>query len=168
MYIRIATITLFVFTAITLLFLESYASTMSGCKDIGLHYGSSSICFEKGAGKNNTQLAQPVVLSLFDMRNPHDEGFPIVFVGKLVTKSGQPVKDAVITIKHDGTCANKTIGSAKTDNTGKFYIFTIAKIWDKKDNMIKAHAEFTGKKGFLPATSESKIIVVYPLQNKGC
>jgi uncharacterized GH25 family protein len=102
------------------------------------------------------------------MKAIHNEGSPLVFVGKLTTSSGEPVTGATITITHDGTCENKTIGSIKTDKTGEFRLYTSAKIWDKKDNMIKAQAKFTGKNGFLPSSSIPRIIVVYPLKNLGC
>jgi uncharacterized GH25 family protein len=159
--LTILIVILVVFASFTMV----YAAT---CKDAGLSYSSSSVCFSKDKEQATKQTMQPTTLKLFDMKNPFNEGSPIVFVGKLVTKSGEPVPDAKITIKHDGLCTNKTIGSGKTDKTGRFWIYAIAKVWDKKDNLVKTHAEFTGKTGFLASTSEYKIIVVYPVQNKGC
>lgn len=154
--------------AIFVVFASFTMVSATTCKDAGLGYGSSSVCFSKDKEQATKQTVQRTVLKLFDMKNPFNEGLPIVFVGKLITESGVPVPDAKITIKHDGLCANKTIGSGKTDNTGRFWIYAIAKVWDKKDNLVKTHAEFEGKKGFLASSSEYKIIVVYPVKNKGC
>lgn len=152
-----------------LLLLPSFVHTTeaSRCDDVGLYYGNSAICWSQGSGKNQT-TAEPTVLKLFDMKSIYNEGSPIVFVGKLATESGDPVSDAVIMITHDGACQNKVIGSTKTDITGRYMVYASAKIWDEKDNLIKATASFAGKNGYLPSTSISKIIVVYPLHNEGC
>lgn len=154
----------------TLLLLPSFVNTSeaSKCKDIGLYYGNSAICWSQGSDKNQTKTAEPTVLRLFDMRGIYNEGSPVVFVGKLATESGDPIPDAVITITHDGACQNKVIGSAKTDVTGRYMVYASARIWDEKDNLIKATANFAGKNGYLPSVSISKIIVVYPLHNEGC
>ena len=102
------------------------------------------------------------------MRHRFSEGDPIVFVGVLVTKAGTPIPNAKVIILHDGTCQNKIIGDGMTDKRGRFFIPADAKVWDEKDNLIKAHAEFLGQKKLLPSTSEPKIVVVFPLQNKSC
>ncbi|HWP78747.1 MAG TPA: carboxypeptidase-like regulatory domain-containing protein [Candidatus Nitrosotenuis sp.] len=101
------------------------------------------------------------------MRHRFNEGDPAVFVGKLTTKSGTPVPNSKITIIHDGSCPDKIIAEGKTDKTGRFWIFSSAKIWDK-DNLVKVHAEYRGERGLFSSQSENKVIVVLPVQNKSC
>jgi hypothetical protein len=138
------------------------------CEDLGLHYSSSSICPIQNKNQPTSSTPQDTILRLFSMRYLFNEGDPIVFVGTLSTKEGTPIRDAKITIKHDGICTNKTIGYGTTDKTGRFWILTNAKIWDKRDNLVNTHAEFSGKKGLRDTISESRIIVVYPVKNKLC
>ncbi|MGQ0772762.1 MAG: hypothetical protein ACT4NT_08345 [Nitrososphaerota archaeon] len=138
------------------------------CKDLGLHYDSTSFCPTQNKKQSLSDTAQSAILRLFSIRSPVNEGNPAVFVGILSTKEGIPVRGGKITITHDGTCANKTIGHGVTDKSGRFWILTAAKVWDKKDGMIKAQAKFSDQKG-LPGTASEPIIVrVYPVQNKPC
>jgi hypothetical protein len=159
-------ILLFVVIGIFLYNFENYAA--ASCEDLGIHYGSFSICSNSNTNAAKSEKIQETVLRLFDMKNPFNEGGPIVFVGKLTNKSGAPISGAKITVLHDGLCQNKTIGIGTTDKIGRFLVFTTAKVWDEKDNLVKVRAEFFGKGKLLPSTSESKIIVVLPHQNKGC
>lgn len=137
------------------------------CKDLGIHYGSASLCPTQSK-KQSSDTAQSTVLRLFEVGRPVNEGDPLVFVGKLSTKDGVPIRGGKITITHDGTCANKTIGYGTTDKSGRFWILTTAKIWDHRDGMVRAQAEFSGQKGLHGSISESEIVRVYPVQNKLC
>jgi hypothetical protein len=55
-----------------------------------------------------------------------------------------------------------------TDNHGRYYIMTLALIWNAKDNMIKAHAEFLGNAKYSSSISRDQIIVIYPSHGKKC
>ena len=96
-------------------------------------------------------------------------GGPIVFEGKLTSESGKPIKDAEILIKNDGPCPDdRVIASGMTDTHGRFWILTIAKIWDESDNLTWVHAEFSGTEKFSPSISDAQIIVVYPSHGEKC
>ena len=143
----------------------------ASCEEFALNYGASSVCSKpskKTEVTKSKEKTEQTVLRLFDMRNSFNEGDPTVFVGKLTTKSGTPIPNSKITITHDGVCPTKIIGEGKTDKTGRFWIFANAKIWDKEDNLVKTHAEYKGEGRFLSSTSEYKIIVVLPVQNRNC
>ena len=60
------------------------------------------------------------------------------------------------------------IAEGLTDKHGLFRIYTITKIWDESDNMIKIHAEFEGNENYLPSDSREYSIVVYPLHAEKC
>ena len=124
-------------------------------------------CYQNNTGTTKS-FQEKTALRLFQMKHSFNEGSPIVFHGKLVSNSGEPIPKANITIFHDGDCINKTIANGTTDKMGMFWILTTAKIWDTKDNLIKATAVFDGNNEFLPAFSESRIVVVYPIKNNGC
>jgi hypothetical protein len=147
---------------------EHYAA--ASCEEMSINYGSSFVCSKSGKSSDTakSEKTQKTVLRLFDMRAIFNEGDPIVFVGKLTNKTGTPISGAKITVLHDGTCQNKIIGEGITDKMGRFMVYSTAKVWDKKDNLIKTHAEFLGQDKFLSSKSEPTIVVVYPLQNKGC
>jgi len=96
-------------------------------------------------------------------------GQTITFQGKLTTESGDRISDAKIIIKNDGPCPeNHVIAEGITDKHGRFWIYTITKMWDESDNVIKVHAEFEGNENFLPSTSHVFPIVVYPLHAEIC
>ncbi len=98
-----------------------------------------------------------------------NEGQTIVFQGKLTTQSGDRIPDAKIIIKNDGSCPeDHVMDEGVTDKHGRFWIYTVAKVWDKSDNLITVHAEFEGNKIFLPSTSFAFPIVVYPLNAEKC
>lgn len=96
-------------------------------------------------------------------------GQTIVFSGKLTTELGDRIPSANIIIKNDGPCPeNHVIAEGITDKHGRFWIYTITKVWDELDNLIKVHAEFEGDENFLPSISYEHIIVVYPLHAEKC
>lgn len=153
------------FAAVTIL-VFGFAHAAASCEDASLSYGTSSACPDSGDSKE--EKAQKTILRLFDIKPRLNEGDPIVFVGKLASVSGKPISNAKISILHDGACQAKVIGHGTTDKNGVFYVHSNAKVWDKKDNMVLVHAEFSGNAKALASKSEPKIVVVYPLQSKGC
>lgn len=159
---------LLVFLFVGIFFLFGFHEVSADCGEFSLSYDSASVCSKTTKNAETAKSKETTVLRLFDMRNPFNEGDPIVFVGKLATKSGVPIPNSKITIVHDGPCAFKTIGEGKTDKTGRFWILATAKIWDERDNLVKTHATYGGEEKFLSSTSEYKVIVVLPVQNKSC
>lgn len=159
---------LFIFLFVGIFFLHGFYEVSADCDEFSLNYDSASVCSKASKSAETAKSKETTFLRLFDMRNPFNEGDPIVFVGKLVTKSGVPIPNSKITIVHDGPCALKTIGDGKTDKAGRFWILATAKIWDEKDNLVKTHAVYGGGGRFLSSTSEYKTIVVLPVQNKSC
>ncbi len=98
-----------------------------------------------------------------------NEDQPIVFSGKLTTLSGEPIPKVEIIIKSDATCpSDGIIAKGMTDKHGRYWIYTITKIWDPVDNMIHAHAEFEGNEKFSSSMSRHEVIVVYPITGKSC
>lgn len=159
---------LLIFLFVGIFFLHGFHEVAADCNKFSLSYDSASICSKTSKNADTAKSKETTVLRLFDMKNPFNEGDPIVFVGKLTTKSGVPLPNSKITIVHDGPCTPKTIGEGKTDKTGRFWILATAKIWDKGDNLVKTHAVYVGEGRFLSSTSEYKMIVVLPVQSKNC
>ena len=115
-------------------------------------------------------VPEKTILKLHNF-NDHrfDGGQPIVFVGKLTTESGERIPDARILVKSDGPCPkDHIIASGNTDKHGRFWIYTLTKIWDESDNMIWVHAEFTGDENFSPSISNGQVVVVYPSHAEKC
>lgn len=110
------------------------------------------------------------ILKLYDFRGyEFNGGQPVVFVGKLTTEAGERIKSAEILIKSDIPCPKDgIIASGFTDEAGRFWIYTITKIWDESDNMIKVHAVFLGNEKFSSSISNSQILVVYPSHAEKC
>jgi hypothetical protein len=119
---------------------------------------------------SDTQRLQGTKLRLFQWSNTSmDAGYTAVFVGNLKTSFGEPIPKAEIIIKIDAPCPRDgIIAKGFTDNKGRYHIMTEALIWDEKDNMIKAHAEFLGNEKFSPSISRDQIIVIYPSHGKKC
>lgn len=119
---------------------------------------------------SDTKKIQATNLRLFQWSSTTmDAGYTAVFVGNLKTISGEPVPNAEIIIKIDAPCpSDGIIAKGLTDNKGRYFIMTEALIWDEKDNMIKAHAEFLGNEKFSPSISREQIIVIYPSHGKKC
>lgn len=119
---------------------------------------------------SDTQRIQETKLRLFQWTHTSvDAGYVIVFAGNLKTISGEPIPKAKITIKIDAPCpSDGIIAQGLTDNKGRYYIMTEALIWDEKDNLIKAHAEFLGNAKYAPSISRDQIIVIYPSHGKKC
>jgi len=87
----------------------------------------------------------------------------------LKTSSGEPIAKTEIIIKIDTPCpSDGIIAKGLTDKKGRYFIMTEALIWDEKDNMIKAHAEFLGNTEYSPSISRDQIIVIYPSHGKKC
>jgi len=109
-------------------------------------------------------------LRLNDIRSTmFNEGQPIVFSGKLTSISGEPIPKAEIVIKSDGTCpSDGIIGKGITNKHGRYWIYTLTKIWDPTDNMIKAHTEFLGDEKFSSSISRHEVIVVFPISGDSC
>lgn len=98
-----------------------------------------------------------------------NEGSPIVFEGRLLDVNGNPISDAIISIKSDGTCpADKIIAKGITDKHGRYKIFTKALLWDERDGMVTAFAEFTGSHNLKSSVSNPQIIVVYSVTGEKC
>lgn len=97
-------------------------------------------------------------------------GQPIVFVGKLETANGKPIANAEIIIKSNDTpCPNnEIIAKGQTDKKGRFWIYTLTKIWDETDNMITVHAVFEGDENYVSSISRDQVVVVYPSHAEKC
>ena len=119
---------------------------------------------------SDTQRTQETTLRLFQWTHTSvDAGYTIVFVGNLKTSSGEPIAETEIIIKIDATCpSDGIIAKGLTDKKGRYFIMTEALIWDEKDNMIKAHAEFLGNTEYSSSISRDQIIVIYPSHGKKC
>lgn len=114
---------------------------------------------------------EETVLKLHDFSNTRfNGGQPIVFVGKLETTNGEPIANAEIVIKsYDTPCpADGIIAKGLTDKKGRFWIYTLTKIWDEKDNMITVNAIFNGDVNYPSSISRGQIVVVYPLNAERC
>lgn len=114
--------------------------------------------------------SETTVLSLIEFDSTSfNEGQPIVFEGRLTTESGSPIQEATIQIVSDGTCPKDgVIGSGKTDKHGRYWIYTLTKLWDPVDNLITVHAKYTGSENLDPSTSENVKVVVYPIKSGPC
>jgi len=120
------------------------------------------------SGNENSQNTK-LVLHGFGVGSSWDAGEPIVFIGKLTINSGERIGNADILIKSDGPCPEDgIIAKGVTNKHGRFSIFTIAKIWDESDNLIKVHAEFLGNDKFEPSKSRARSIVIYPTPGEEC
>jgi len=98
-----------------------------------------------------------------------DGGQPIVFVGKLTNNSGEPIHNATVSIKNDQNCPDdQIVGTGITDKTGRFNVYTISKIWNEKDNLVRFHAEFNGDEKYLASSSNDIIYVIYPSHAQKC
>ena len=114
---------------------------------------------------------EATILKLPSFRDGHrfEGGNPIVFVGKLTSEADERVPFAKILIKSDALCPKDgIIASGFTDKQGRFWIYTIAKIWDESDNLIKVHAEFEGNEKFEASISNERIIVINPSHGERC
>ena len=114
-----------------------------------------SIFSQEGIGTN---------LTLIPMKPTFNGDQPIVFTGKLTGQGGHTITNAEILIKSDGSCpADGVIASGFTDKKGKYRIYSITKVWDASDNLIRVQAHFAGNEIYSPTISErSQIIIVYP------
>jgi len=98
-----------------------------------------------------------------------DGGQPIVFVGKLTNNSGEPIHNATVSIKNDQNCPDdQIVGTGITDKTGRFNVYTISKIWNEKDNLVRFHAEFNGDEKYFASSSNDIIYVIYPSHAQKC
>lgn len=120
------------------------------------------------SGNENSQKTK-LVLHDFGLGSNWNAGDPIVFRGKLTTNSGERIGNADILIKSDGPCPEDgIIAKGITNKHGRFSIFTIAKIWDESDNLIKVHAEFLGNEDLESSKSRARSVVIYPTQGEKC
>ena len=117
-----------------------------------------------------SEQTEPTELKLHKMRSSFvDGGQPLVFVGKLITISGEPIHNATIFIKNNQSCPeDQIIGQTQTDKTGKFYVYTISKIWNEKENRVSFYAEFNGDEKYSPSESESRTYVIFPKLAEKC
>lgn len=114
---------------------------------------------------------EETVLKLHDFSDTKfNGGQPIVFVGKLETAYGKPIANAEIIIKSDDApCpSDGIVAKGLTDKKGRFWIYTLTKIWDETDNMITVNAIFNGDENYSPSISQGQIVVVYPLNAERC
>ena len=120
------------------------------------------------SGNENSQKTK-LVLHDFGLGSNWNAGEPIVFRGKLTINSGERIGNADILIKSDGPCPEDgIIAKGITNKHGRFSIFTIAKIWDESDNLIKVHAEFLGNEDLESSKSRARSVVIYPNQSEKC
>jgi hypothetical protein len=119
---------------------------------------------------SDSKIKKQTILAMADFRQPRfNEGAPIGFVGKLTDHLGNPVPNAPILIKSDGTCpSNHIIAQGITDQFGRYKIFTTALLWDESDNLITTTAEFPGNNSFEKSVSDSQLVVVYPVRGEKC
>ncbi len=117
-----------------------------------------------------SESTEPRKLKLHKMRSSFvDGGQSLVFVGKLTSISGEPIHNATISIKNNQNCpSDQIVGQALTDKTGKFYVYTISKVWNEKDNRITFHAEFNGDENYSSSTSEDRTFVIFPKLAEKC
>ncbi len=114
---------------------------------------------------------EKTVLKLHDFSDTKfNGGQPIVFVGKLETADGNPIPNVEIVIKSDDApCpSDGIIAKGLTDKKGRFWIYTLTKIWDETDNMITVHAVFKGDEDYSTSISRNQIVVVYPSHAEKC
>jgi hypothetical protein len=114
---------------------------------------------------------EKTMLKLHDFSDTRfNGGQPIVFVGKLETWDGKPIPNAKILIKSNDTpCPNDgIIATGLTDKKGRFWIYTLTKIWDEVDNLIIVHAEFEGDENYSSSVSRNQVVVVYPSHAEKC
>ena len=96
-------------------------------------------------------------------------GQPIVFSGNLFSESGQRISNAQILIKNDANCpTDGIIAKGFTDKNGRFWIKTIAMVWNTETNLVKIHAEFPGNENLLSSFSKQYNVVVSPRQGIIC
>lgn len=98
-----------------------------------------------------------------------DGGQPLVFVGKLTNNVGEPIANATVFIKNNQNCpTDQIVGSGITNYMGSFHVYTISKIWNEKNNLVKFHAEFNGNERYLASVSNDLIYVIYPSHAQKC
>ena len=119
--------------------------------------------------ETSSSTLEKTILKLNDLKTSlFDGGQPIVFSGKITTEEGQRIKGVLILIKNNESCSSdRIIAKGLTDKYGKFWIYTIPKVWDS-DNVIKIHAEFLGNDQFAPSTSKERTIVVISGHGRNC
>ena len=121
----------------------------------------------------NVIFSEQTELSKIRLHKMHsvmvDGGQPIVFVGKLTNNSGEPIHNATVSIKNDQNCPDdQIVGTGITDKTGRFNVYTISKIWNEKDNLVRFHAEFNGDEKYFASSSNDIIYVIYPSHAQKC
>jgi hypothetical protein len=116
------------------------------------------------------KIKNQTVLAMADFRQPRfNEGQPIVFEGKLIDSSGNPISQVPILIKSDGPCpANQIIAQGITDNHGRYKISTKTLLWDENDGLITTFAEFPGTERHEKSVSDVQLVVVYPVKGEKC
>ncbi|NIU01028.1 MAG: hypothetical protein GWN01_08910 [Nitrosopumilaceae archaeon] len=114
--------------------------------------------------------SEKTVLSLIEFDSTSfNEGQPIVFEGRLTAESGSPIQEATIQIVSDGACPKDgIIAGGKTDKHGRYWIYTLTKLWDPVDNLITVYAKYAGSETLDPSTSENVKVVVYPVKSESC
>ena len=117
-----------------------------------------------------SESTEPTKLKLHKMRTSFVDGAkPLVFVGKLTTTSGEPIYNATIYIKNNQDCpSDQIVGQALTDKTGKFYVYTVTKVWSAETNRITFHAEFYGDENYSSSISEERTYVIFPKLAEKC
>ena len=130
---------------------------------------------EKSPNENKEIFLKPkvknqTILAMVDFRQPRfNEGQPIVFEGKLIDYSGNPISHVPILIRSDGPCpVNQTIAQGITDKHGRYKISTKALLWDEHDGLITTFAEFPGSESFEQSVSDPQLVVVYSVKGEKC
>jgi len=118
----------------------------------------------------NPKIKKSTILTIVHFRQPRfNEGSPIVFEGKLTDYLGNPVSSGSILIKSDGPCpSNHIIAKGITNKYGGYKIPTTTQLWDEKDGLISASAEFSGTGDLKPSVSEPQLVVVYKVKGEKC
>lgn len=118
----------------------------------------------------NPKIKKSTIITIVHFRySRFNEGSPVVFEGKLTDYLGNPVSGGSILIKSDGPCpSNHIIAKGITNKYGGYKIQTTTKLWDEKDGLIIASAEFAGTSDLEQSVSEPQLVIVYKVKGEKC
>jgi len=101
------------------------------------------------------------VLKLDPPRNNVTINDDLSFTGKLETKTGLPIKEAIIKIKYKDDAKDGILAQWVTSDDGRFFINWKASQVNAND-FLKIYGSFDGGNGFLPSVSEQHEIKFKP------
>ncbi len=85
----------------------------------------------------------------------------VVFTGKLETRTGLPIKEAIILIKHRDDAEGVTLAHGITSNDGRFFINWDA-LHSNSYKLLEVYGGFEGGNGFLPSFTDKHDITLEP------